>query len=221
MQKSESIGILVAALIAAQKELKIVEKSAENPFFKSKYADLPAIDKEYKRVFPSHGLVVTQFPDGKGLTTVLAHSSGEWISSTAEAPLAKADPQGLGSMITYLRRYALAAVCGIVTDYDDDDGHHASTPKPEPKQESKPAAEKPVSGRVIGKIQDRIDGGMGFVRYKIRAFELSTKKGELIDIMDKCEAAGNDVQVDYDEVVKGKFTNRYIARVEVMPPVPF
>lgn len=144
MDKSESIKNLAAALIAAQQEVKIVEKSADNPFFKSKYADLPAIDKEYKRVFLKHGLVVSQFPNGKGLTTLLMHISGEFVGATGEAPLAKNDPQGYGSMITYLRRYGLGSVLGIVSSEDDDDGNHASAHKTEVKQEAPRQAAQPA-----------------------------------------------------------------------------
>ncbi len=104
MEQSASIVKLAAAMIKAQKEVKIVEKEAINPFFKSKYADLPAIFKEYQRVFLNHGLVVVQIPEGKGLRTTIAHESGEFMSGVAELLLAKQDPQGLGSALTYMRR---------------------------------------------------------------------------------------------------------------------
>jgi hypothetical protein len=55
--------------------------------------------------------------------TILAHSSGEWVSSTLAVPLTKADAQGLGSAITYGRRYALAAIVGVCPA--DDDGEAA------------------------------------------------------------------------------------------------
>ena len=58
------------------------------------------------------------------LTTRLIHESGEWIEDTASCPLAKQDPQGLGSALTYLRRYSLSAICGLYAD--DDDGNSAS-----------------------------------------------------------------------------------------------
>ena len=57
--------------------------------------------------------------------TVLAHESGEWISGELLLPLTKADAQGVGSAITYGRRYGLAAIVGIVAD-EDDDGNAAS-----------------------------------------------------------------------------------------------
>jgi hypothetical protein len=57
------------------------------------------------------------------IETILAHSSGEWVSSTLAVPLTKADAQGLGSAITYGRRYALAAIVGVCPA--DDDGEAA------------------------------------------------------------------------------------------------
>lgn len=152
MEKSESITHLVEALVLAQAEVKIVEKEANNPFFKSKYADLPAIQKEYQRVFPKHGLVVTQMPEGVGLRTTIAHKSGEWMSALATLLLTKNDPQGLGSAITYMRRYALASVCGIVSGDDDDDGNAASHPA---KTEHMPSAAQKAPSRPVEREQEQ------------------------------------------------------------------
>ena len=62
------------------------------------------------------------------LTTVLTHSSGEWISQEMSLPVSKPDAQGSGSALTYMRRYALAAVVGVYQA--DDDGNAASVQKP-------------------------------------------------------------------------------------------
>ncbi len=71
-----------------------------------------------------HGLAVTQLVDNAvdagSLTTMLMHESGEWISATQPLLLAKADPQGQGSAITYARRYGLMSMLGIVAEDDDD-----------------------------------------------------------------------------------------------------
>jgi hypothetical protein len=66
-----------------------------------------------------------QIPDGNGLTTIIMHDSGEWIRATATLTLDKQTPQGQGSAITYMRRYALSAALGIATE-DDDGGNEAS-----------------------------------------------------------------------------------------------
>jgi hypothetical protein len=93
-----------------------------------------------RSLLAENGLCVMQFPgefiDGcMSLNTMLAHSSGEWIKQTMEVPVTKPDAQGAGSAITYMRRYALAAVVGVVQA--DDDGNVASNPQ------SKPAVVKP------------------------------------------------------------------------------
>ena len=128
MNKSESIKEIAAALNKAQAEMSGAKKSASNPFFKSKYADLGAVVEAIKVAFADNGLSYSQFPiflDGKvGVETILMHSSGEWLSSELYLPMTKQDPQAAGSAITYARRYALQAIAGIPSD--DDDGNEAS-----------------------------------------------------------------------------------------------
>ena len=141
MQKSESIAALAAALAKAQGEMENAGKNSVNPHFKSRYADLAEILNTVRPVLSKHGLAVTQFPAFEGnlahVETILTHASGEWMSGTCSAPVQKSDPQGVGSALTYLRRYSLAAVCGLAQE--DDDGHTASRPKPGPAQQQKPA----------------------------------------------------------------------------------
>lgn len=120
---------LFAALSKAQAELKPAIRDSNNPFFKSRYADLPSVWTAAQEVLAKNGLSVIQMPVGGengviGLTTVLAHSSGGEINSTMYMKPVKDDPQGHGSCITYMRRYALAAFVGIVQD--DDDANTAS-----------------------------------------------------------------------------------------------
>lgn len=129
--QSTSIVALAKALLKTQGALQPAVKDSTNPFFKSKYADLEAIWNACREALQANGLTVTQFPGYSigdppfaTLTTVLIHESGEWIAGTAGAPLKQPDAQGVGSALTYLRRYALAAVIGVVTE--DDDGNAAS-----------------------------------------------------------------------------------------------
>jgi len=133
MTQSESIANLAKALSIVQGKLTYAVKDSANPFFKSKYADLESVWDACRSLLAENGLCVMQFPgefiDGcMSLTTILAHSSGEWIKQTMEVPVTKPDAQGAGSAITYMRRYALAAVVGVVQA--DDDGNAASSPKP-------------------------------------------------------------------------------------------
>lgn len=130
MQRSDSIGKLSKALTAVQSNLKPASKDADNPFFKSKYADLNSVWDAARELLGKNGLSVIQ-GNSVGLDntviveTILAHESGEWVQSELCLPLAKHDPQGVGSAVTYGRRYGLAAIVGIVADIDDD-GNHAS-----------------------------------------------------------------------------------------------
>lgn len=123
MNKSESISQLAAALFKAQSEFEGVEKSTENTFLKSKYADLAACLDASRKPLASNGLSVVQLPSfSEGMVkveSVLLHDSGEWISSELAMKPVKDDPQGIGSTITYARRYLLASMLGLAQKDDD------------------------------------------------------------------------------------------------------
>ena len=132
MKHSESIAALAGAHAKAQLQIEPASKNATNPHFRSHYADLASIWDACRGPLNTNGLSIVQFPcDGEvgrtGLCTMLLHSSGEFISEVVTTRSQKDDPQGLGSALTYLRRYALAAVVGV-TATEDDDGNAASTP---------------------------------------------------------------------------------------------
>lgn len=147
MQKSESIATLAKALAKAQGEMENAGKNAVNPHFKSKYADLAEILNTVRPVFSKHGLAVTQFPAFENniasVETILTHESGEWMSGICSAPVKQADPQGVGSALTYLRRYTLSAVCGLAQE-DDDANAASTTPKQPAQQQQRPAAPAPT-----------------------------------------------------------------------------
>ena len=128
MEKSETISKLASALSAFQADMENVTKDGTNPFFKSAYATLENVISTAKPHLTKHGLAFVQFPSSEGLTTVLMHTSGEYIAADAKIVVKDATPQGQGSAITYMRRYALSAALGIATE-DDDDGNEASAPR--------------------------------------------------------------------------------------------
>ena len=136
MQKSESIKHIAAALNKAQAEMSGAKKGANNPFFKSKYADMNSVVDAVRIPFCNNGLSYSQFPimqDNKvGVETILMHDSGEWMSDTLVLPMVKQDPQAAGSAITYAKRYALQSIAGIPSE--DDDGNAASSQKAPVKQ---------------------------------------------------------------------------------------
>lgn len=122
-----------------------VAKDANNPFFKSKYAPLETILPAIKGPLKEAGLVFYQSPvtwDNKPalLTCLLDIETGESIENTVPLILAKQDPQGVGSAITYMRRYALVSMLGLNCD-EDDDGNAASN-KVIPKTVNTPITER-------------------------------------------------------------------------------
>lgn len=128
MELSDNINELAAALAAAQGEIENAAKDSANPFFKSKYADLGAVREVCRVPLSKNALALTQpmeiFEGYVVITTMLIHSSGQWMRSKLSAKPAKDDVQGIGSTATYLRRYALSAMIGIASE--DDDGNAAS-----------------------------------------------------------------------------------------------
>lgn len=138
MNKSDSIKELAGALSKAQGEIKGALKDADNPFFKSKYADLASVVEAIRAPLAKHGIAYVQLtvPSEKEevqVETVLMHESGEWVSGIIAVPVSKADAQGYGSALTYARRYGLAAAVGVAPE--DDDGNAAA--KAAPKTASK------------------------------------------------------------------------------------
>ena len=123
MNSSEQIDKLATALSKAQATIGGAVKDAINPFFKSKYADLGAVVKAIKDSAAENNLSYVQFPaadDNRiGITTRLMHSSGQWLEQEFTIPINRMDAQAAGSVLTYFRRYSLAAVFGV-PQVDDD-----------------------------------------------------------------------------------------------------
>lgn len=142
MKSSDQINELAAAMAKFQADLKPAIKGNTNPYFKSRYADLQACWDCCREALVKNGLSVVQGSresNGEVVTvdTRLMHASGQWIESSLTMKPAKADPQGIGSAVTYARRYALSAILGIVAD-EDDDGNAATHNEPK-KAASVPA----------------------------------------------------------------------------------
>lgn len=129
MQTSETINELATALSKAQGEITGALKDSANPFFKSKYADLASCWDACRGPLSKQGLSVVQGMDVSDghlyLITRLLHMSGQWISSTTPVTPKDDTPQGMGSALTYARRYALTAMVGVAQV--DDDGNAASS----------------------------------------------------------------------------------------------
>lgn len=130
-EKSESIEQLATSLAIAQGAIQGAIKDSLNPAFGAprKYADLSSCWEACRKQLSDNGLAVIQGVSAVGqqvtVTTILTHKSGQWISSALTVTSDKGTPQGIGSAITYGRRYSLSAMVGIAPA-DDDDGNEAS-----------------------------------------------------------------------------------------------
>lgn len=126
---------IATALVKAQKAFAPALKDSNNPFFKTKYADLSTCVKAVIDALNDNGIALVQnchpCDDGVSVETIFYHESGELINcGILHVPAAKNDPQGYGSALTYARRYSLMAACGIAPE--DDDGNAASKGRPAP-----------------------------------------------------------------------------------------
>lgn len=129
MKMSEQINELALSLSIAQGQIEAAKKDAANPFFKSKYADLASVWSVIREPFSKNGLSVIQCPDVREnkviVETILMHKSGQWIASCLPVPIKDNTVQGIGSCISYAKRYSLKAICGVSDDEGDDDGEAA------------------------------------------------------------------------------------------------
>jgi ERF superfamily len=130
------------AFVAAQKAMEAVKKAATNPAFKTKYADLSEVVEAVVPALNNAGIGVIQNPaydgDWVSLTTTFLHESGASVSSTLRLRPSKTDPQGIGSAVTYARRYSLLSMTGAAPE--DDDGNASSGPRQHRQPEGPSAA---------------------------------------------------------------------------------
>jgi len=136
MKQSDQINELLTALSKAQGMIKGASANSVNPHFKSKYADLSSVWEACRDALSQNGLSIIQFPcefsdNRMFLTTRIGHSSGQWLEQTMSSPVDKPTPQGIGSVLSYMRRYALSSVVGI-SQLDDDANEANIAPKERP-----------------------------------------------------------------------------------------
>lgn len=176
MNHSPTIAKLAEALAKAQPHYGKARKDADNPFFRSKYVDLAGCYEACRAALCAQGLAVvqtTELSDAGAirLVTTLIHSSGEWLGGVYPVKPVKEDPQGLGSAMTYARRYALMALVGLAAE--DDDGEAASG------RGEKAAKVASVTGEVVSKIPPWTDEArleVGAIFKEI--YDLGGKRGE-------------------------------------------
>src|SRR5689334_5145154 len=128
---SEKFDVVVKSLMNARREMDTVKKDSTNPFHKSKYASLGSYIDACEEALTKNGLILipcVNMEEGDNsnaiLVCTLMHAdSGQWIQSYIPLLNTKGDCQGLGSAITYMRRYSLASMLNLCPE--DDDGNKA------------------------------------------------------------------------------------------------
>lgn len=123
MKMSDTIAELATALAKAQGQIDDASKSADNPYYKSRYADLAAVRAVIREPLATNDLAIIQAPrvvqGGAEVETMLVHKSGEYMSETLFMPAGKSDPHGYASAITYARRIGIMSLLALAA-YDDD-----------------------------------------------------------------------------------------------------
>jgi hypothetical protein len=170
IETSPTIAAISAALTKAQAAMGGAVKDSENPFFSSKYADLESVTEAIRKPATDNELSWVQGAgtDENGVvsvTTLLMHSSGEWIKTTVQSRPKDITPQSVGSAITYNRRYGLAAAFGVYQT--DDDGNAAQGNR---------ASVVPLDQTVKDELEAAAKQGVGPFRDYWKTLDASTRK---------------------------------------------
>lgn len=203
MKTSEDIKEITKALVAFHSEVGRITKDGTNPHLRNRYATIDQIIEEIRPILASHGLFIMQLPTnsedgGIQMVTRLYHISGQWMESPVlTINPQKKDAQGIGSAITYARRYSLTSFLGLNTG-EDDDGHRASGGDngQAPKQQSntsllreKPTLQPPRTAvkRITEPQRKKIfatAGEMGLKDTEIKALVYYLSKGKKDSVKD-------------------------------------
>lgn len=179
MHKSDSIGQLMAALSKAQAKFSAIPKNkvanikSDKGSYSYKFADLADIIGVVTPHLAANGLSISQHPEqgDKGIivTSLLGHESGEWLESTYTVPGATSTAQSVGSIITYARRYALAAILGVAPDEDVDGEQEApktTQTRSAPQQPAPTPAPAPRAGNLTSEQAGRLHKRLGAIGIK-------------------------------------------------------
>jgi len=161
MEHSEQIGDLIGALATARKKFKAVKRTAVNPYYQHKYAELSDYIDATSDGLAEAGLAVVHDPvynpeeQSIVLTTIVAHASGQWMLNRLWVPVTKADVQGIGSAITYAKRYVYGAMLNVASQGEDDDGSAAVGTSQKDRRGEKSTDKDETKGRTINAAQLR------------------------------------------------------------------
>jgi len=214
---SPAVNELAEAMAMAQLEMTGAKKDSDNPFFKSKYADLASVRDACLKHMNRFGLSVFQFPrlvaagDGAWLVeveTLITHKSGQFLRDSLAVPVSRADAQGVGSAISYARRYALGAVAGVAAE--DDDGNAAIGGRPPAQAEPRaahvdsaplPSASTPGDIVHVVKVTPTPTKKAGIIRHEV-AFSDGTKATTIDTKLAKAATLALERGVDVRPLIK-------------------
>lgn len=225
MNRSENISEIAGALAKAQGEIRAAVKDSTNPHFKSRYADLASVWEACRAPLSKHGIAVVQGPSNEdsgatSVTTLLLHSSGQWIEGKLSVAPLKNDAQGIGSVITYLRRYALAAMTGVAPD--DDDGE-AAVGRPPARRQDDPPQPRVEGPRVVAPIHANGQNGEGkhasWVRKAESEIDAAPTRTALEDWQKKNQATMNKL-AEVDSAARDKLASRMSTKWSALPSDP-
>ncbi len=202
MKRSDSFQKLMSALGAFQAEGIKITKDSTNPHFKSRYASLTGILDTIQPLLTKHSLSYTQLPEGGKLTTILMHTeTGEWIETEYDLTPSNNTPQGIGSAITYARRYSLTATLGLNID-EDDDGNAASEQGKSGKQQPQqvPPAAQSVPSAPISPFNRNYNGNAPAIKATLA---VAANKEEIVALYN-----ANRGTVDSDTELQASFKKR-------------
>lgn len=209
MNRSEAVNELTTALAKAQAVMTGAKKDAENPHFRSKYADLASVWEACRDALTKNGLSVVQSPRLVGVgesgwlvevETTLFHASGQFLSDTLAVPVTKVDAQGVGSALTYARRYSLSAFVGVAPEDDDANaavGGARPTASQRPPSAAPAAKQEPrqVTVKVTGVLKSA-SGDRFTVSGDDRGLYVTTNKG-YAEIAKGAQEAGTRIRITY------------------------
>ena len=114
---------IIKILMEARADIEPIKKSGTNPHFGNKYATLESVIEAVTEPLQKHGFLLMHRTisneHGKSITTELVHESGESFVTAIPLVLGKNDMQGLGSAITYARRYGIMSLLNLPAEDDD------------------------------------------------------------------------------------------------------
>ncbi len=178
LEMSDKVDIVLNRLMKAKQEIGVVKKDSKNPFHKSNYASLNAYIDASEEHLLNNGLILVQAGNGNYnepmmVSTLIHPESGQWLKSYFPILNPKADSQGLGASVTYMRRYSISTLLGLVSE--DDDGETAvGRGKYDQQKKTKPIKCEIVSSEEIIKTE-AVEDDKEYIKSYLSQFDKDDK----------------------------------------------